>query len=412
MDKEPPPDNGHRSALLLVLEAYRAALRRCHGRSATRRALGTGPLLAGRFHAQDFHTIRLFGAGKAAPAMAEAVSTRLCMLPDGRGFRGGWVVTKDGHAPPPSGSPFPHAPVEVLEAAHPLPDGRSVAAGGRLLREFEGLGPDDLAIFVLSGGASSLLEVPAPGLTLEALRRRHQELLLAGLSIEQINAERRRLSALKGGQLAAHTRATLLTLILSDVPGGGPEVVGSGPTLAGYPPADPRHHAVVVADHREALAEAAGSLRRRGVVILEESAGKLGERSARAHGEALASLARRRCGQRAALLWSGEAPVEVRGGGRGGRNQELALAAALALRGVPGVTVAALATDGQDGSTDAAGALVDGTTAKNIEERGLDPRRCLDDNDAYPALQAAGALVPARPTGTNVNDLCIALLEP
>jgi hydroxypyruvate reductase len=113
-----------------------------------------------------------------------------------------------------------------------------------------------------------------------------------------------------------------------------------------------------------------------------------------------------------ALLWSGEAPVEVRGGGRGGRNQELALAAALALRGGRGVTVGVLATDGQDGPTDAAGAIVDGETAGRIAARGLDPRRHLDENDAYPALEAAGALVKTGPTGTNVNDLCIALVEP
>lgn len=401
-----------RSALSLALEAYRAALRRCHGWSATLRALGSSGPLAGRFHVQDFPTIRLLGAGKAAPAMAAAVAARLAPWSEGRGFQGGWVVTKDGHAAGPSWGPSGRAVVEVLEASHPLPDARSVAAGLRMIREFEALGPDDLILFVLSGGASSLLEVPSPGFTLEDMQRRHRELLLAGLSIEQINAERRRMSALKGGQLAAHTRASILTLILSDVPGGGPEVVGSGPTLASYPPADPRHHAVVVADHREALAEAAACLRRRGVDVIEEAPGRLDQRTAREHGASLQDILNIHTKRRAALLWSGEAPVEVRGGGRGGRNQELALAAALALRGSRGVTVAALATDGQDGSTDAAGAIVDGATAEKIEERGLDARGCLENNDAYPALQVAGALVHRRPTGTNVNDLCIVILEP
>lgn len=415
----------------LLLQAYRAALARCNGHDAVKQALhpreGDGGLRGGRYHPGEHRTIRVLGAGKAALPMALAAQERLSGWTE---YKGGVVVTKDGHgaalrgsdgAPEgwpgnhPGGRPgeTPGSPgIEVLEAAHPIPDERSVAAGRRLLAEAAALGPEDLLIFVLSGGASSLIEVPAPGLTLDDLRRAGDALLRSGLAIEAINQERRRLSAIKGGQLAASTRAAVLTLILSDVPGGDPTVVGSGPTLASFPPMDPRSHALVVADHRDALAAASRSLQEAGVEVVEEHPGGLSGGSARDQGAALGEIWRRRGARPVALLWSGEASVEVRGGGRGGRNQELALAAALALRGGRGVTVGVLATDGQDGPTDAAGAIVDGETAGRIAARGLDPRRHLDANDAYPALAAAGALVKTGPTGTNVNDLCITLVEP
>lgn len=381
----------------MILGAFRAALERADPEQATLRLLLGDDLAT---WVRSFPTIRLLGAGKAAAPMARAAERAL-----GERLSGGVVVVKDGHG-------LPLDRVEVLESAHPTPDERSVAAGRRLLAEAGALGPEALLLFVLSGGASSLIEVPAGGRSLEELRRRNEVLLRSGLPIEAINEERRRLSALKGGRLAAQTRASILTLILSDVPRGGPEVVGSGPTLASFPPEDPRHRALVVADHRGALEAAAAALEARGVEVIEANPGGLCDASARAHGEALRGVWKRRRGGKVALLWSGEATAEVRGPGRGGRNQELALAAALALRGTRGVTAAALATDGQDGPTDAAGALVDGETARRIEAAGLDPARHLEESDAYPALEAAGALVKTGPTLTNVNDLLIVLVEP
>jgi glycerate 2-kinase len=381
----------------LLLSAFRAALERADPEQATFRVLQRDPLSS---WIRSFPTVRLLGAGKAAAPMARAAERVL-----GERLAGGVVVVKDGHG-------LPLDRIEVLDSAHPTPDERSVAAGRRLLAEARALGPEALLLFLLSGGASSLIEAPAGGLSLEDLRRRNEELLRSGLPIEAINEERRRLSALKGGRLAAATRASLLTLILSDVPRGGPEVVGSGPTLASFPPTRPGHRALVVADHRDALEAAAAALEDRGVEVIEAHPGGLCDASARDHGEALRGVWKKRRGGRAALLWSGEATAEVRGRGRGGRNQELALAVAVALRGTRGVTVAVLATDGQDGPTDAAGAIVDGETARRIEAAGLDPARHLEESDAYPALEAAGALVKTGPTLTNVNDLLLVLVEP
>lgn len=391
----------------LLLEAYQAALDRCHGRAATSRALEAQGPVARLLMPGVFRAIKLLGAGKAAFPMAQAVEARLAGWSS---FQGGVVVIKSGYNLPDASSAS--SKIRVREAAHPTPDERSVAAGSLLLAEAASLGPEDLLIFVLSGGASSLIEVPAEGHSLEELQQRSEALLRSGLPIEAINAERRRLSAIKGGKLAERTRASILTLILSDVPDAGPEVVGSGPTLTAFPPLDPRHHALVVADHRAALQQASFYLRSRGVEVFEETPGRLSRATAREHGAALANLWKFHTKQPRAWIWTGEAPVEVRGSGRGGRNQELALAAALALRGCRGVTVAVLATDGQDGSTDACGAIIDGETAGRIEASGLDPQRCLEENDAYPALHAAGALIPSRSTGTNVNDLCVVYVEP
>ncbi|MCS6898633.1 MAG: DUF4147 domain-containing protein [Myxococcales bacterium] len=381
----------------LLLDAYRSALEHADPEKATIRALRRGDLQPWIW---SFPTIRLLGAGKAAAPMARAVEWEL-----GERLEGGVVVVKEGHS-------LPLERIEVLESAHPMPDERSLAAGSRLLGEAAALDSDALLIFVLSGGASSLIEVPEEGFTLADLRQKNDELLRSGLPIEAINEERRRLSAIKGGRLAARTRASLLTLIVSDVPQGGPEVVGSGPTLVSFPPKDPRHRALVIADHRGALEAAATALESKDVEVIEMHPGGLCQGTARELGGALRGIWRHRRGRRSALLWSGEAIVEVRGAGRGGRNQELALAAALALRGTQGVTVAVLATDGQDGPTDAAGAIVDGMTALRMEEGGLDPTRHLEESNAYPALDAAGALVKTGPTLTNVNDLLIVLVEP
>lgn len=389
----------------LIWAAYRAAVARCEPGAAVRSALGLeGPWLRAGERRVDLLAVgqvRLLGAGKAAGPMALAVEEIL-----GERLAGGVAVTKDGHE-------VELRRVELLLAAHPVPDGRSEAAGRRLLDEAARLGPGDLAIAVLSGGASALAEVPAPGLTLDGLRRAHEALLRSGLPIEQMNAERTRLSALKGGKLAAACGgAAVLTLVLSDVPTGGPEVVGSGPTIRGFSPDDPRELVVLVGDHRVALGEARAALVA-GCGAVEARPGWLSGGSARGLGGELGGLWRGlRGGERRAWVASGEATARVRGGGRGGRNQELALAAALALEGTVGVTVGALATDGQDGPTDAAGAIVDGATASRARELGFSPEFSLENSDAYPLLDAVGALVRTGPTRTNVNDLVVMVVEP
>lgn len=389
-----------------IVQAYAAAVARCAPGQAVGAALerqGERLRVGERWvELARFRRRVLLGAGKAAGPMARAVEVIL----------GGWldsgvVVTKTGHG-------VALDRVELLEASHPVPDASSEAAGRRLLDEAARLGDGDLLLCVISGGASSLIEVPVEGRGLEGLQREHEEWLRSGLSIDQLNAERTRISAIKGGKLAQRAGgAVVVTLVLSDVVGHGAEVVGSGPTIRGVA----GDMVVVVGDHTVALEEAARSL---GSVCEQVTAapGWLSGGDARELGSALtwAEIARLAgwgpgCGRRAWVA-SGEATVRVRGGGRGGRDQELALAAALALEGSRGVSVGVLATDGQDGPTDAAGAVVDGATAGAMRALGLWPERLLDTSDAYAALEAVGALVKTGPTRTNVNDLLVVLVEP
>ncbi|HEU4404288.1 MAG TPA: DUF4147 domain-containing protein [Polyangiaceae bacterium] len=377
--------------------------------------------------------VAVFALGKAAHAMARAALGAL-----GPRASGGLVVA-------PAGLGAARPPLDLYEAPHPLPDGRSLAAGAALLARARGLGPGEGALVLLSGGASSLAEVPAPGLALADLRRAHELFLQSGLAIDEVNALRRALSGFKGGRLgAAFGAAPFATLVLSDVVRGGPEAVGSGPTApakaaaagelvalarrAGLwgdlppaarallerpppPPAFAPRPLVVVADVGRAARAAAREAEALGYTSTVMSLTLEGE--ARAAGDALAraALARRAPGARRGLVWGGETTVRVRGRGKGGRNQEVALAAALALEGRGGVRLLAAATDGVDGPTDAAGAWVDGATAGRARAAGLDPRACLRENDAYAALDAAGALVRCGPTGTNVNDVTVALVD-
>lgn len=389
-----------------IEQAYAAAVARCAPEPSVAAALerqGERLRVGGRWlDLARFRRRVLLGAGKAAGPMARAVELIL-----GDWLGSGVVVTKTGHG-------VALERVELLEASHPVPDASSEAAGRRLLDEAARLGDGDLLLCVISGGASSLIEVPADGRGLEGLQRDHEEWLRSGLSIDRLNAERTRLSAIKGGKLAQRAGgAVVVTLVLSDVVGHGPEVVGSGPTIRGVA----GDVVVVVGDHSVALEEAARSL---GSVCEQVTVapGWLSNGDARELGSALtwAEIVRLTGwspgGGRRAWVASGEATVRVRGGGRGGRDQELALAAALALEGARGVSVGVLATDGQDGPTDAAGAVVDGATAGAMRALGLLPEHLLDTSDAYPALEAVGALVKTGPTRTNVNDLLVVLVEP
>ncbi len=386
--------------------------------------------------------VLVVGAGKSAAVMAAAVEAA---WPDAdlRGL----VVTRYGHAVPTS---VPTARVEVVEASHPVPDAAGEAAARRILAMIRGLTPQDLVLVLMSGGASALLALPAPGLTLADKQAVNRALLASGASIQEMNCLRRHLSGIKGGRLAAAAYpARVVTLAISDVPGDDPAVIGSGPTVADptsfadtaalaahyrlvLPPAVAAHLAAAVdetpkpGDRRLAAAEyrliatplmalraMAAEARTLGLTplilgdALEGEARELGTalagiaRSVRAHGHPLAAPA--------VLLSGGETTVTLRAaaasGARGGRNTECLLGLALALAGEPGVWALAADTDGIDGTEDAAGAIATPDTLARARAAGLDPRAVLAAHDSYGLFHAVGDLVTTGPTLTNVNDV-------
>ena len=364
---------------------------------------------------------------------------------DWAGPLSGLVVTPYGHG-------VACARVEVVEAAHPLPDQAGRDAASRMLARIADLTADDLVLCLVSGGGSSLLALPAPGIELADERAIGAELLRSGAPIAALNCVRKHLSAITGGRLAvAAWPAPVLTLIISDVPGDDPAVVASGPTVAdpttyqaaldvleqyeiaappgvvrhlragaaggpGAPaetpkPDDPRlatAHTVVLATSGDALATAAALARSRGLrtVVLgdriEGEAREVGRRHAE-HAAALADWSE--AGQPAALLLSGgETTVTVRGDGRGGRNTEYLLGLALGLEGRPGTYALAADTDGIDGSQDNAGAFVAPDTLARAAAAGLDAPAALARNDAYTFFARLDDLFVCGPTLTNVND--------
>lgn len=369
-----------------ALAIGRAALRAVDPEARARAALRVPEPVTGR--------IVLLGAGKAAAAMAAGVEAAL-----GDRLDHGVVVVKDGH-----GRPLRRT--EVLEASHPVPDARSVAAGERLLAEARALGPDDLLIGVWSGGGSALAEAPADGETLASIAAATRALLASGADIAEINAERVRRSRLKGGGLARACAARIVNLVLSDVAGDDPARVASGPAVR---PGDGTALIGRLADAVKGAVDEAFALRYATTVLDPEVRGEASEVGAR-----LATAARvlaEQDGYRPpmALFCAGEPVVTGPLHGLGGRMQEAALSAARVLAGTDAVLLC-LGTDGTDGPTDAAGALIDGGTWDRIVAAGIDPDRALRDHDAYPALDAAGDLVRTGPTGTNVRDLLVALI--
>ena len=377
----------------------------------------------------------VLGCGKAGAAMARAVEAVL-----GDRISAGFVVVKDGHT-------LPTRIVELAEAGHPVPDRRGQAAADRILSLARAAGPHDLIVFLVSGGGSALLPGPAPPVTLEEKQEVTRLLLGAGAPIGELNAVRKHLSFLKGGQLArAAAPARVLTLLLSDVIGDPLDVIASGPTapdpttfaealdvlasrgvLGRVPPSvrgrleagrsgevaetpkpgDPLFSAVthvVIGNNRLVVDAAARAAEGLGYTTRIASDAVQGE----ARDVALdlvteiRSLPRPGC-----LVAGGETTVTVRGRGRGGRCQELALAAALALVPDEELAVLAAGTDGTDGPTDAAGAVVDARTATTARAMGLDPDGALSDNDSYTLLRATGDLVVTGPTDTNLLDLYI-----
>lgn len=394
-----------------------------------------------RYELAAYRGVWLVGAGKAGAAMAEAAAELL-----GERLSGGLVVVK-GEAEPPAGARY-----ELLPAAHPVPDARGVAAGERIAALLGGLGADDLVIALLSGGGSALLTLPAPGVSLDDMRGLTAALLGCGARIDEINSLRKHLDRLKGGGLArmAHP-AELVALVLSDVVGSPLDVIASGPTVpdassfaqawavleryaisdalpaaarehlargrAGALPDTPkagdpcfaRAFTLLVGDNRQAADAALAAARALGMHTLLLTTYLQGE--AREAGRVLAAVARELAAsgsplpRPACIIAGGETTVTLRGDGRGGRNQELALAAVADLDGLENVALVALASDGDDGPTDAAGAVVSGASLRRARALGLDPAAHLARNDAYPFFAALGDLLRPGPSGTNVNDL-------
>jgi len=374
----------------------------------------------------------VIGAGKASAAMARAVEEHWL------GSLDGLVVTRYGHA-------VPCQRVEIVEAAHPVPDAAGEAAAVRILGKISGLTATDRVLALISGGGSALLAAPAAGVTLAEKRAITKALLRSGASIGEMNCVRKHLSAIKGGRLAAAAwPAQILTLAISDVPGDDPAVIASGPTVAdpttavdalkvldfhgiAIPdalrarllsgeletpkPGDPRlakSEFRLVGSPRQMLETAAAEASRLGVTPL--ILGDAIEGEAREVGKALAGMAIS-CGRHGfpakkpcVLLSGGETTVTLKGEGRGGRNTEFLLGLALALDGAPGIHALAADTDGIDGSEDNAGAFVGPDTLGRARALGVDPRQRLAGNDAWGFFAALDDLLVTGPTRTNVND--------
>lgn len=288
---------------------------------------------------------------------------------------------------------------EELSGGHPLPDRDSVAAGERLASWLEEIEEDDTLLALVSGGASACVELPAPGLTLDDLVRAHRELLASGQPIGEINRVRKQLSSLKDGGALRRVRGKVLVLVLSDVPGDDPTTVASGLFFS------PGVETVLLGGARTAVAGASGEALRQGFAVAE---GELAGEASRAAMD-LVARGRSLAGPEVALVLGGETSVTLgESPGRGGRNGELALAAARELE--DGEVVLALATDGQDGATGTAGALVDGGTWEAVRRAGIDPGAALSRHDSLAALEMVpGALLRTGVTGTNVGDLALYL---
>lgn len=391
--------------------------------------------------------IFVLGAGKAGAPMAAAVEEIL-----GERITAGVVTVKAGHG-------GPTRIVRIQEASHPVPDAAGLAGAQAILDLAKGAGADDLVIALISGGGSALLPLPVRGITLEEKQQVTKQLLACGATIQEINAVRKHISAVKGGQLArAAAPAQVLTLVLSDIVGDPLDAIASGPTApdgttfrealaildrcgirgavppavgeyleagaAGRVPETPKpgdplfqqvHHRIV-ANNAQALEAAAAAAAARGYRPLILASGIQGE--AREVAKVLAALllevraTGRPIEPPCCLVAGGETTVTLHGKGRGGRNQEMALAAAFPLEGAAGILFFSAGTDGTDGPTDAAGAVSDGQTVPRGRAAGLDPARHLAENDAYSFFRALGDLVVTGPTRTNVMDIHLLLCGP
>ncbi|HKQ34056.1 MAG TPA: glycerate kinase [Nitrospiraceae bacterium] len=397
-----------------------------------------------RYDLRRYERVLVLGAGKATASMAQAVEQRL-----GSRLQGGFVVVKHGHV-------APTKRIVVAEAGHPVPDRSGQRAAARLCAMAAELDRRDLLIVLLSGGASSLLPAPVPGVTLADKQRTTQELLRCGASIREINTVRKHLSRIKGGRLAELTKATVVTVILSDVLGDDLSAIASGPTapdpttyqgaveiLKRYriwqtvPQRVRRHldhgcqglasetpkpgsslfrrvHHYIVGNNVAAVTAVTRAAREAGLRTLVHRLALTGE--ARDEGQRFGALARKIAREGKPLqkpccvVAGGETTVTVTGKGTGGRAQEFAAAAAPEIAGLAKVWVVAIGTDGTDGPTDAAGAVVDGHTVARAKRLSVDLKRALTRHNTYPALKRLHQLIVTGPTGTNVNDLYLLLV--
>jgi hydroxypyruvate reductase len=436
-----------------ALQILHAALGAVDPSAAVRRHVrreGNQLLIEGeRFDLERYRHVFVLALGKAAYPMAYALQVLL-----GRRLDRGVLVTKYGHLAAALDERW-----TVVEAGHPVPDENSVRGAQALAALAEQAGPEDLILCALSGGGSALATWPVEGLSLSDLQAVTDLLLRAGATIHELNAVRKHLDRIKGGGLARFAYpATVVTLVLSDVVGDDLSVIASGPMAAdpstfqdawrvlnrygllervplpvrlhleaglhGRIPETPKpgdeifqrvfHH--IIASNRLAARAALEEAARLGYHPLLLSTFVEGE--AREVARVIAAIAKeiattdQPIPRPACVVWGGETTVTVRGSGRGGRNQELVLAAAIALQGWPDCVVASMGTDGIDGPTDAAGALADGESVHRAYLLGLDAMAHLHANDAYAFFEALGDLIRTGPTGTNVNDIGVLLVGP
>jgi len=401
-----------------------------------------------KFQLQDFDRIFVLGGGKASGAMAEGVWEIL-----GPKISGGVINVLKGTA-----ENFSTGRIALNEARHPIPNEDGVKGVTKMLEVLDGITEKDLVIFLISGGGSALMPMPQKGITLEEMQNVTTSLLKSGAYIDEINIVRKHLSQIKGGRMVLHVHpATLLSFVLSDVVGDSLTSIASGPTVP-----DPTTFADAInvlkrysiwqsapesvkrclsdgveGRLRESLKPGDLKLKKVQNLILGsnrvalqaalEKASCLGfnsmilstfiEGEARHIGTAIAGIAREIMASGlplecpAVLLCGGETTVTVKGDGLGGRNQELALSSALRLRGLEGVVVASIGTDGIDGPTNAAGAVVDGSTWNRSRDKGLNLELSLNDNDSYTLFNQLGDLIITGPTGTNVNDIMIIVVN-
>ena len=379
--------------------------------------------------------VYVVAVGKAAWKMAAACEEVL----KGQ-IEKGIVLTKYGH------SEGDISRFEILEAGHPVPDENSVAGTQKILEMVSGLQEDDTLLFLLSGGGSALFEKPEEGLTLADIQEATELCLACGAHIEEINTLRKRLSAVKGGKFAKLCgKARILEIILSDVVGDRLDMIASGPAcadtstcadalrivekynlpfraeiLSALQKETPDridnvevHVTGSVSEFSRAAAKTAKSLGYTPYIVSTSV-----DCEARELGKYMASVARTilqepDCAYHkpCAVICGGETVVTLKGKGKGGRNQEIALSAALGIEGRKNLVIFSVSSDGTDGPTDAAGGIVDGDTVGLLRSKGLEPEKMLAENDSYRALQQSGGLLLTGATGTNVNDITVLLIE-
>lgn len=444
-----PPEAELKRRRAIALNLVNAALSAVDPAAAIKRYLrlqGETLFVADRaYDLSQYKRILVVGAGKAGAPMAQAIESIL-----GDRVTTGIVNVKYGYTAPTN-------IIELNQAGHPIPDEKGVAGAQKIADLLSGTTKEDLVIALISGGGSALMVLPTPGISLADKRKLTDSLLRSGATINEINTIRKHLSQVKGGGLARLANpADIITLMLSDVVGSPLDVIASGPTvpdtttfadawavleshdliddlpksiearlragMAGEVPETPKVddpifancHNLVVASNEIAAEATIKQAKADGLSTMLLSTYVEGE--AREVARVLAAIAKEMVHSQnplkppACVILGGETTVTIKGHGLGGRNQEIALAAAIQIADLPNTVILTLATDGSDGPTDAAGGIVDGQTVARARELGLDAQQYLADNDSYRFLQKLGDLVITGPTNTNVNDLAFVLV--